>query len=46
MISDMIYDMAVVDSEGAGGLPPPPLWASTFIFYHATFMLCFSLVSQ
>ncbi len=36
MISDMIYDMAVVDLEGSGSTPP--LWASTF-YYHATFML-------
>ncbi len=30
MVSDMIDDMAVVDSEGTGGLHHP-LWASTFI---------------
>ncbi len=31
MISEMIYDMAVVDSEGEGACTP--LWASTFIFF-------------
>ncbi len=37
MISDMIYEMAVMDSEGAGSLHAP--WASRFIFYYTTFML-------
>ncbi len=39
MISDMINDMAVVDSEGTGGLQRPPLGQYIHFVYHATFML-------
>ncbi len=34
----MIYDMAVVDSEGAAGLHRPPLGQYIHFFYHTTFM--------
>ncbi len=40
MISDMIDDMAVVDSEGAGGLHCPPLGQyikKYFITHHSCF---------